>query len=395
MKTAWILLAAALVAGPVAAGAGGDAGLAPSLNAFAVDLYRTVRTDDGNLFFSPASVGYALGMTRAGARGATAAEMDAVLHLPRGGGNSAAFGALMGGLLAADAPYTLRLANRLYGQVGLSFEPGFRAEIAEHFRGGLAEVDFVRDAEGARGAVNGWVSEQTAERIPELLGPGAVDARTRLVLVNAIYFLADWRAPFPADGTRPRPFHLTDGTAVDVPTMSETLQAGYAAPEGLQVLALPYEGDVLEMVVLLPAQETGLAEVEARLDASTLAAWLAAPEPARVQVLLPRFEFTTEFRLGRTLAELGMPTAFTDRADFSGMVAAGRLAVDDVIHEAYVRVDEKGTEAAAATGVVMRVTSLPPPPKAVFQADRPFLLVIRHKPSGALLFLGRVTDPRT
>jgi serpin B len=239
------------------------------------------------------------------------------------------------------------------------------------------------------------VSERTEERIPELLGPGAVDARTRLVLVNAIYFLADWRTPFPADGTGPRPFHLADGGTVDVPTMSETFRAGYAERDGLQVLTLPYRDEALEMVVLLPSPELGLSGLEARLNGATLASWLAAPVPVRVEVHLPRCEFTTEFQLARTLAGLGMPTAFTGAADFSGMVPGGGLAIDDVVHQAYLRVDEQGTEAAAATGVIMKTTSLPPPPQAVFRADRPYLVLIRHKPSGALLFLGRVADPRT
>ena len=395
MNTAMIVPVLLLAAVPAVGGADGPADLTPAVNAFTVDTYQALRTGDGNIFLSPASISYALGMTRSGARGATATEMDRVLHLPTDGtGAVAAYGDLMGVLDSEGRAHTLRLANRLYGQTGLAFRPEFLATVRDFFGGGFEQVDYRSDADGARRTINAWVSDRTEERIPELLASGTVNESTRLVLVNAIYFLGDWKTPFPAESTHPQDFHLTDTTTASVPMMNETASFGYAAADDVQILTMPYEGDELEMVVVLPAEDLGLAGLEARLTTGTLADWLAAPTRARVAVTLPKFEFTAEFQLGHTLAEMGMPTAFGDAADFSGMIDGGGLAIDNVVHKAYVRVDEKGTEAAAATGVTMRATSVMPAPPEVFTADRPFLFLIRHKPSGTVLFLGRVVDPR-
>ncbi|MCP4573863.1 MAG: serpin family protein [bacterium] len=395
MKSARIATALLLAALPITAFGGGSIDIAPAVNSFGVDLHHALHAEDGNLFLSPASISYALGMTRTGARGRTAAEMDQVLHLTGSEGDAVAYSRLMDSLLEGNDAVTLRLANRLYGQTGLGFRAEFLATVDRHFRGGFEEVDYRADAERARGLINTWVSDQTAARIPELLVPGTVGHSTRLVLVNAIYFLGDWQIRFPAENTRPRPFHLADGTTADVPMMSETSIFGYAAPAGLQVLALPYKGGTLEMIVLLPTAKEGLDGLAGRLNSDTLAAWLAGPAPTRTRVVLPKFEFTSEFLLRETLVGLGMRAAFTGAADFSGMVSGGGLAVDDVVHKAYVRVDEKGTEAAAATGVIMKTTAMPPPPAAEFVADRPFLFLIRHIPTGTVLFQGRVSDPRS
>ncbi len=395
MRTSTIAIMLLLAAIPAAGGADGPGDVATAVNAFAVDIYAQLREDDGNLFLSPASISYALGMTRLGARGETALEMDQVLHLPPDEQRAASgYQRLMSDLNRPDAEFTLRLANRLYGQEGLPFRRGFLDAVDSYFSGGLERVDFRQDAEGARDTINGWVSDQTEEKIPELLGPGVVNDSTRLVLVNAIYFLGDWQHPFPGDGTHLRTFHLGDGTETPVPTMAETATFKYAELDGLQILALPYRGDALEMVVLLPGENVGLTGLERDLNAENLAAWVSAPRPTRAMVNLPKFEFTAEFKLGRILADMGMPTAFSDGADFSGMVEGGGLAIDEVVHKAFVRVDEKGTEAAAATGVIMRATSMEPAAE-VFRADRPFVFVIRHVTSGAVVFMGRVSDPRS
>ena len=379
MKTARIIAILLLAALPTFAAAGGATDLAPAVNAFAVDLHHALCANDGNLFFSPASISYALGMTRTGARGTTASEMDRVLHLSGGDEDAAAYGRLMDDLLDANEAYTLRLANRLYGQKGMAFRSEFLGTVGEQFRGGFEEVDYMTDAEGARLDIDTWVSEQTAECIPELLAQGVLNDRTRLVLVNAIYFLGDWLIPFPAENTRPRPFHLADSETTDVPMMSETAVFGYAEPEGLQVLALPYKGNELEMVVLLPDEDEGLGGLAERLTADALAKWLAAPAPTHALVVLPKFEFTSGFGLSSILAELGMPTAFDENdADFTGMTTDEHLFIDNVVHKAYVRVDETGTEAAAATAVIMATDSAPMPPEARFIADRPFLFLIRH-----------------
>lgn len=384
-----------LAATPAAGGADAPAGMADAVNAFSVDMYRAVDGGEGNLFLSPASISYALGMTRVGARGSTGAEMDRVLHLPGDRADAdAGYDTLRRALDGTGKPWTLRLANRLYGQRGLAFRRPFLDTVEQRFGGGFETVDYRADAEGARTAINAWVSDQTAERIPELLNPGDVGGSTRLVLVNAIYFLADWQKEFEPGETSDRPFHLSDGSAVDVPTMTQEAHFAYAEHPGLQVLTMPYEGDGLEMVVLLPSEDLGLAGLQDQLTEHDLATWLTPAASRNVRVFLPRFEYTAEFYLGRALAGMGMPTAFTNRADFSGMIDGGGLAIDDVVHKAYVRVDEQGTEAAAATGVIMRTTSIAPPP-VEFRADRPFLFLIRHKESGAVLFMGRMMDPRS
>jgi len=394
MRSILIVPVLLMLAGPATSGADEPAGIATAVNTFAVDIYRALDGGQGNLFLSPASISYALGMTRVGARGTTAQEMDRVLHLPADRTAAAAgYGQLMRILNVQDKPWTLSLANRLYGQRGLTFRTEFLATVENDFDGGFETVDYRSDAEAARLNINSWVARQTADRIDELLGPDAVNAHTRLVLVNAIYFLADWMSAFDGNDTHDLPFHATDGTTADVPTMTQESHFAYTSTAELQALTMPYKGDELEMVVLLPSPDLGLAGLEERMSNDNLAAWLAGGNRVNVRVYLPKFEFTAEFNLGDTLAEMGMPSAFVNRADFSGMIDGGGLAIDDVVHKAYVRVDEKGTEAAAATGVIMRATSISPPPE-IFRADRPFLFLIRHKPTGVVLFMGRVMDPQ-
>lgn len=389
-----LLLLLLSAGGSRAAGEGFDP--ASATNAFGLDLYRQLHAEGENLFFSPASIAYALSMTGAGARGLTADEMDRVLHLPADDARVAAgFGGLMTALTAANEHATLNLANRLYGQRGLGFSPEYLALLDRHYGAGLEQIDFRADPAAARRTINAWVEEQTANKILNLLAPGSLDGGTRLVLVNAIHFLGTWQEPFPVEATADAPFHRERGGEVSVPFMHVTGRFGYAEKNGVQILALPYQGGALEMVLVLPAAGTPLAAVEARLDAGVLAGWLAAPTPASVAVGLPRLHLETKFDLAGTLQAMGMPTAFTPAADFSGLTTGGNaLAIDEVVHKAYLDVDEKGTEAAAATGVVMRVTSARPveEPK-VFTADRPFILVIRHRASGAVLFMGRVADP--
>ncbi len=392
-KILGLTLLTSLLAG-AAGGASGGTDPAAASNAFAVALYARLGAEGGNLFFSPASIVYALAMTRTGARGQTAAEMDKVLHFaPDDPQLAAACGRLMAQLTADREFATLRLANRLFGQSGFGFDGTFLADLETHFGAGLELLDFRADAEAARGVINGWVEEQTEEKIKDLLASGSLDQATRLVLVNAVYFLGTWQKPFPVDATAHAPFHCANGGDVTVPFMHVTGRFGYADTDGVQVLSLPYKGGDLDMVLVLPAQGTPLAEVEARLDAGTFGAWVAAPGQAEVRVALPRLHLETKFDLAATLQAMGLVRAFTDRADFSGMVPGGGLAIDEVVHKAYLDVDEKGTEAAAATAVEMRLTSARPVEVKEFTADRPFILAIRHQGTGAVLFLGRVADP--
>lgn len=395
MIAATLLLALSLAAAPARA-ADTPFTPAPAANAFGLDLYTSLRADGENLFFSPASIAYALAMTGLGARGTTAAEMDAVLHLPADGEVVAAgCGKLMGNLASNDGAVTVNLANRLYGQRGTPFAPAYLALLERHFGAALEQVDYRRDPEAARGLINGWVEEQTAQKIRDLLGPGTVTPMTELVLVNAVYFLGKWSEPFPKEATREAPFHRERGGDVTTEFMRKTGRFGYAEHEGVQVASLPYRGDSMEMVVILPNEGTPLAQVEQQLDAAKLAEWLASPTSTQVEVTLPRLHLETSFELADALAKLGMPTAFTGEADFSGMTTdATRLFISRVIHKAYLDVDEEGTEAAAATAVVIKRLSVEVPGRAkTFRADRPFILAIRHRDSGAILFLGRVADP--
>ena len=397
LATATLLLALLPAAAPAFAA---DAPFTPAAagNAFGLDLYASLRAEGENLFFSPASIAYALAMTGLGARGGTAAEMDRVLHLPADDEAVAAgFGALMGDVARDDGAVTVRLANRLYGQRGTPFSPDFLARIERHFGAALEQVDYRRDAEGARRLINGWVEQQTAQKIRELLGPGAVDTMTELVLVNAVYFLGKWSEPFPKRATTDAPFHRERGGDVTTQFMRTTDSFGYAEQDGAQVLSLPYRGDSMEMVVILPHEGTPLTQIEKQLDAAKLAEWLASPQPTQVEVMLPRLHLETSFDLGGALRRLGMPAAFSREANFTGMTTnAAPLFISSVVHKAYLDVDEEGTEAAAATAVTLETLSmspvLPGKPK-VFRADRPFILAIQHAESGAVLFLGRVADP--
>lgn len=407
-----------------AAAAGGESAVAATLStgnaAFALDLYAELaRTNGGSFFFSPYSISTALAMTRAGAAGPTAAEMDTTLHFdlgtapggpapssmePRGhrGGPAdrdlhrafAALGAALAARAAVDGGPELAVANRLWGQAGLAWEASFLATCRDHYGAGFAEVDFRSDPDAVRREVNAWCAQQTRDRIQDLLAPGTVDRLTALILTNAIYFKGTWKQQFDPKRTQEGPFHLERGPSVQVPLMHTKATLGYREEATFQALELPYAGDALSMVVLLPKERDGLAGLEALLDAGRLAALLGDLREEEVTVTFPRFTFTSQFSLAGTLASMGMPTAFTERADFSAMCAGPEpLWIGAVIHKAFVEVNEEGTEAAAATAVTMtRATALPR--TTTFVADHPFIFLIRDRVTGAVLFLGRMADPR-
>ncbi|MCU0274290.1 MAG: serpin family protein [Acidimicrobiales bacterium] len=370
---------------------------------FATDLYAAVAAEsDTNLVLSPHSVLVALAMTRVGAVGTTADELDQALHLAGltdvdSGMNALdqAVTGLAGERVRLDgsaATLELRTANALWGQAGLTFAEPFLATLADSYGAGMRVVDYVADAEAARRDVNAWVAEQTAERIPELLPAGSVTGSTRLILTNAVYLLAPWEWPFDQAVTEPAPFTLLDEREVEVDLMRQTEELAYAAVEGVRAIELPYVGREVAMVVLVPDPGT-FASVEASFDVDLLDRVVDALEPTEVRLGLPRFEFRTQAGLNTALRALGVEAAFDpDLADFSGMTTDQRLFVSEVVHEAFIAVDEEGTEAAAATAVVMGETAAPAPPVEL-EIDRPFLFVLRDRGSGAVLFLGRVLDP--
>ncbi len=365
-------------------------------NTFALNLYAQVRGEEGNLFLSPFSISTALAMTYAGARGETATQMREALHLGAEGERlHQAFGHLLETLNAQGEKggYQLSVANALWGQKGAGFLREFLDLTQEHYGAGLREVDFARATEAARRTINTWVEKETKDKIKDLIQPGVLSALTELVLINAIYFKGTWADPFDEKSTRDASFTLGAGDQVKVPTMHRTDDFRYAEGEGFQALELPYEGNDLSMVIVLPREADGLAALEARLSAENLESWLAGLRRRKVRVALPRFTMTSSFRLEEALKSLGMTDAFSGRADFSGMNGTGGLFISAVIHKAFVDVNEEGTEAAAATAVVMMKSAAPRRP-VVFQADPPFLFLIRDNRSGSILFIGRLANPK-
>lgn len=377
-----------------------------SSNRFAFDLYGRVREGSGNVAVSPASVSIALAMTWGGARGDTAVEMKRVLHFD---GPADAVGAAAGRLAAElqspSRPVVLRVANRLFGEKTFRFEAPFLATTKSAFGAGLEPVDFKGAPEKARGVINDWVEAQTERRIQALVPPGGVTGETRLALVNAIYFLGDWQEPFTREATRPEAFRLTAAKSVEVPTMHSVRSQRFVAADEVKALSLPYAGGSLSMLLLLPDAADGLSALESALTAEKVDALVRALAPVKVVVSLPKFEVNPaeSLRLAAVLKSMGMPLAFDrQKADFTGIANPSdlrdRLCIGDVFHKAFVKVDEKGTEAAAATAVVMmRAGSAAPKPEtlAEFKADHPFLFLIRDEATGLVLFMGRVADPTT
>jgi serpin B len=376
--------------------------LARSANELGFDLYRRLRRKPGNLVMSPASLATALDMTWGGARGETAAQMGKVLHLEGTPGEVMnAAGALARELQDPQRPVVCRIANRLFAEKSYELVPAFVEKTREAYGAPVEAVDFRHAPDPARARINQWVEEKTQHRIQRLIPPGAVDDQTRLVLVNAIYFLGDWAAPFEHAATHPAPFHLTASEQKDVPTMSRTGSYRIGRREGVTALEIPYKGGQTSMTFLVPDQIDGLAALEESLDAKTLDAILGTMKEERVRVTLPKFKLdpAASLALREELERLGLRLAFDpEKADFTGIAdpprPADRLVLSNVFHKGFVRVDEKGTEAAAATAVMgLRAGAMMTAPPRLFQADRPFLFLLRDDASGLVLFLGRVADP--
>ncbi len=365
-------------------------------NAFATGLYARLRSQPGNLFFSPESISTAFAMAWAGARGQTAAEMARVFHytLPPDRLHPA-MGALLAAMNASHNGFELHVADALWAQHDQSFLQSYLNLVQSAYGAGFHQVDFKSSPESARTTINQWIEKQTNDRIKDLLPPGTVTPMTRLVLTNAIYFKGSWVDPFEKDGTRNGPFHVSSSQSVQAPFMHRTGSYRYYDGGTFQALELPYKGNELSMVVLLPKKTEGLPALEDSFTAEAVATWLAKLQFGnRVILALPRFTMTQRFELGGTLAAMGMPQAFSARADFSGMTGKPGFLISAAVHKAFVDVNETGTEAAAATGIAMAPTAIrQEPPPIVFNADHPFLFMIRDTKSGSILFLGRVVDP--
>ncbi len=338
-----------------------------------------------------------------GARGETAAQVAAALHLPSpddAGPGLRAVSALLRDLAAGEL--TLRAPNTVWLQSGLPLEPGFTAALAAAAAVALRDADFRRAADQARRELNQFIAEQTEGKISDLLSPGVIDPDTRLVLASAVYLKAAWAHPFRPSATQDAPFHPDPGTLVTVPTMRVRARLRYLRGDGFQAVELPYADARLGMVIVLPDGSPGPGPGDPAGDGpgtvahpGPLGGLLAGLAPRQVTLALPRFRVTSGFGLRPVLAALGMPLAFSPEADFSGITAAQRLRIDEVVHKAYIDVNEEGTEAAAATAVVMTASAriMDPEPPVEMVVDRPFLFAITDPQTGLPLFLGRVTDP--
>jgi serpin B len=365
---------------------------------FAWDLYGKLKEKDGNLFYSPFSISTALAMTSAGAKGETLQEMLSTLHLPEGDATHAGLGSLLAHLAGGDVKrdgYEVTTANALWGQKGYPWRQEFLDSTKKHYGAGLSDVDFVKAAEGARKTINAWVEKQTKDKIRDLLPPGVLTVDTRLVLTNAIYFKGNWAKQFKPDQTHDQNFTLLNGKKEKVRMMFQSEEFRFFENPELKVLEMPYAGRNLSMVIFLPVKTDGLPELEKQLTSENIDKWVGKlGSKGKVDVAFPKFKLESQFGLKEVLAALGMKLAFDPaKADLTGMASpAEKLFISDVVHKAYVEVNEEGTEAAAATGVVVGTLSARQNP--TFVADHPFVFAIRDTKTQSVLFVGRVSNPK-
>ena len=373
-------------------------------NRFALDLYGRIADDpkagDGNIFFSPFSISSALAITYEGARGTTAEEIRSVFHFPENQTvMRSGFAGIISGINSKANAYMLRTANALWAEQTYPFLAGYISAAEQHYGAKTTNLDFINKPEESRVTINTWVEDLTEDRIKDLLQPGTIDPLTRLVITNAIYFKGTWMKQFDQNKTTDADFRTGTGKTVRVRMMERTDEDaiyGYAETDILQALSMPYEsgdGKDLSMLVLLPKTDD-LSMVEESLNTSTLSLLHDSLKTRRVIVYFPKFVMETKYSLPGVLSAMGMPTAFTRAADFSGMAGTKDLYIDDVIHQAFVEVNEEGTEAAAATAVVMRLSAMPLEETVpLFRADHPFIFLIQENETGNILFMGRVSDP--
>ena len=377
-------------------------------NQFAFDLYRELdKSQNGNIFYSPYSISTALAMTYEGAKGQTADEMKSVFHFPESNILRPNFAAIYNDINEGGKAYELRTGNALWVQQDYPFLEDYTSGVEKYYGGKAANLDFIGETEKSRQTINSFIEEQTNNKIKNLIPSDMLNSMTRLVLTNAIYFKGTWEWEFDESDTRDQDFKVTSTNIVKIPMMymdPDKARFNYADLEKLQILELPYKGEKISMLILLPKQgedydyETGERIVsdysikDIELSSEKLNEYKTQMKEAKLDsISLPKFEFGTNYFMEDTLSNLGMPTAFSESADFSGMTGQRDLFISFVIHQAYVKVDEKGTEAAAATAVGMETTSVRP--RTIFRADHPFIFIIQEKETGNILFMGRVTNP--
>ena len=352
------------------------------------------KSENGNIFYSPYSISAALAMTYEGAKGQTADEMKSVFHFPESSTLRPNFAAIYNEINKKDKPYKLSTGNALWAQEDYKFLEEYLSTVEKYYGGKAANLDFVRETEKSRQTINTFIEEQTNNKIKDLIPQGVLDASTRLVLTNAIYFKGTWTWEFDKSDTHEQDFKMTPTNVVKTPMMymkNDKAKFNYADVGESQILELPYKGEDISMLILLPT--ANLDTIEPTLTTEKLEEWKSQMKEDKLDAIyLPKFEFDTKYFMIDTLSAMGMPLAFSGLADFSGMDGTRSLFIDQVIHQAFVKVDEEGTEAVAATAVITAEKSAVMQRK-IFRADHPFIFIIQEKETGNILFLGRVNDP--
>ncbi len=362
-------------------------------NQFAFDLYSQIDKENENIFYSPYSISAALAMTYEGAKGETRDEMKEVFHFPEDEILRTNFAAIYNKINNNNDAYQLRTGNALWTQYDFSFLENYTSRVEKYYGGKATNLDFAGETEKSRQTINSFIEEQTNNKIVDLIPEGVLSSNTKLVLTNAIYFKGTWEWEFDKSDTREMDFKISPDNIVKTDMMymkPEKATFSYAQTDDLQILELPYKGGDISMLILLPTEDLNNLD----LDLENLNDWKSEmKETALDHIYIPKFEFDTKYFMVETLSEMGMPTAFSGGADFSGMNGQRNLRISEVIHQAYVKVDEKGTEAAAATAVIMDKMSAGPMEPKIFKADHPFVFIIQEKETGNILFLGKVADP--
>jgi len=358
-------------------------------NQFAFELFTKYLASDENIFFSPFSMSSALGMTFEGARGTTADEMRAVFHFPANDESRRnGFKSILNEINRSGKNYQLATANALWAQENYQFLDEYFTTVENFYDGEVRNLDFAGDTENSRITINSWIEEKTQDKIKNLLQ--SLSPETKLVLTNAIYFKGDWVEQFDKQNTLDREFELISGEKIETPTMYLSKEFNYSETDDWQILELPYRDDELSMLIFLPQRDNST-----ELSLTNFAELTRDLQEQKVKIYLPKFKLETRYLMANDLADMGMPTAFSGEADFSGMTGNHNLFISQVIHQAFVEVDEEGTEAAAATAVIMvEPIAMEPAPIPIFRADHPFVFAIRENTNDEILFLGRVVDPR-
>ena len=363
-------------------------------NQFALELYKIISRKPGNMFYSPFSISAALGMTYTGSKANTEKQIASVMHFAT---NDAAFYNNYQAYLASinnlnNDAVSIYTANSFWAQADFTFKKEFVEIIRNHFSGEIKNVNFAKEAEKCRQEINKWVESKTNNKIQNLIQPGLIDDLTRLVLVNAIYFKAPWDMPFDEKATKKMDFKTTATTVVSADFMTAENNYKYYTENDFSAIEIPYAKGTLSMLIILPSDDNSFTSLQKNIDHTVYQKIVSAMTVKKIRLMLPKFNTTSEFELSDVLQEMGMPEAFSDKADFSGMTGKKDLKISKVVHKAFINVNEAGTEAAAATAVIIRVKSMPVN-VVEFKADHPFMFIIKENTNGSILFAGNIFDP--